>query len=342
MHAILKACSSSHWSLGCPRLRTCSDGASYGEQLATLCKGVCCAQSGTLLKHVLLRRKVYGIIACQMVLTSIIAAVIMTHEPLQRFCATNVPFGIAMFIFPIAGETLPCFHAMQLLTVQSGSCALQHHSAPCLLSMSTNTPHHVLAGRAASPVSVPGQAPLEPCTARSLGRFLPHLSHTLFMQLKKADQISCLQTTGLSVSVGVACSFYPTFVVLEALALTSLIVVSLTVYTFRAVRKGADFSFMGPFLFTSYASGCTLCVFLLLFMVGLRVRSDFAACAGLMCLVAWSFMQFFFAPGPIAQTVFALFGAIVFSGYASVHCACVCMGWHKLVLTLAMMQVLDL
>ena len=66
-----------------------------------------------------------------------------------------------------------------------------------------------------------------------------------------ADLSFALQTTGLSVSVGVACSFYPTLVVLEALALTSLIVVSLTVYTFRAVRKGSDFTFMGPFLFTS-------------------------------------------------------------------------------------------
>ena len=316
MHVILKACSSSHWFLGCPRLRTCSDGASYGEQPAALC--VCCTKPLILLRSCHCR-KVYGIIACQMVLTSIIAAVIMTHEPLQRFCATNVPFGIAMFIFPIAGETFPCFPAMQLLTVQLGSCALQTHRVPCLLSMSTNMPHHMLAGRAAAPLSVPGQAPLESGTARSLGRCLPHLSHTLSMQLKNADQIFCLQTTGLSVSVGVACSFYPTFVVLEALALTSLIVVSLTVYTFRAVRKGADFSFMGPFLFTS-----ALCLhtFLRLFTVCLRVRPDLAACAGLMCLVAWSFMQFFFAPGPIAQTVFALFGAIVFSGYAPILCAC--------------------
>ena len=36
----------------------------------------------------------------------------------------------------------------------------------------------------------------------------------------------------------------------QAVALTALVVVSLTAYTFRAVRQGADFTFMAPALFT--------------------------------------------------------------------------------------------
>jgi hypothetical protein len=40
-------------------------------------------------------------------------------------------------------------------------------------------------------------------------------------------------------------------VVLEAAFLTGIVVASLTLYTFWAVKRGADFSFLGPFLFAS-------------------------------------------------------------------------------------------
>ena len=50
-----------------------------------------------------------------------------------------------------------------------------------------------------------------------------------------------MQTALLSVSVGTTCTFYQPLVVLEALALTTCIVVGLTMYTFNAARKGANF-----------------------------------------------------------------------------------------------------
>lgn len=40
-------------------------------------------------------------------------------------------------------------------------------------------------------------------------------------------------------------------IVLEALILTSAVVSALTGYTFWASKKGKDFSFLGPILFTS-------------------------------------------------------------------------------------------
>lgn len=40
-------------------------------------------------------------------------------------------------------------------------------------------------------------------------------------------------------------------IVLEALILTSAVVSSLTGYTFWASKKGKDFSYLGPFLFTA-------------------------------------------------------------------------------------------
>lgn len=52
-----------------------------------------------------------------------------------------------------------------------------------------------------------------------------------------------LQTALLSISVGTTCTFYQPLVVLEALALTAAIVVALTVYTFNAARKGANFRY---------------------------------------------------------------------------------------------------
>ena len=49
------------------------------------------------------RRKVYGIISCQLILTTLVAGAIMLNPPLQQFCATNVPFRVVMFLAPLVG-----------------------------------------------------------------------------------------------------------------------------------------------------------------------------------------------------------------------------------------------
>lgn len=36
--------------------------------------------------------------------------------------------------------------------------------------------------------------------------------------------------------------------------------------------------------------------------------------ASLFALVAWSFIQIFFPVGPVGETIFSLFGAVIFSG----------------------------
>ncbi|GMP56655.1 hypothetical protein CsSME_00021065 [Camellia sinensis var. sinensis] len=60
-----------------------------------------------------------------------------------------------------------------------------------------------------------------------------------------------LFTMCLSLTVGVSCANTDGRIVLEALILTSAVVVSLTGYTFWASKKGKDFSYLGPILFTS-------------------------------------------------------------------------------------------
>ncbi|KAI5654211.1 hypothetical protein M9H77_31398 [Catharanthus roseus] len=95
-----------------------------------------------------------------------------------------------------------------------------------------------------------------------------------------------LFTASLSLTVGVTCANTEGRIVLEALILTSAVVSALTGYTFWASKKGKDFSFLGPILFTS-----------------------------LIVLLLTSFLQVVFPLGSTSTAVFSAFGAIVFSGY---------------------------
>ncbi|PKU69333.1 BI1-like protein [Dendrobium catenatum] len=95
-----------------------------------------------------------------------------------------------------------------------------------------------------------------------------------------------LFTVSLSLSVGVACANTKGRIVLEALILTSGVVLSLTGYAFWASRKGKDFSYLGPALF-----------------------------AGLMVLLLTSFIQMFFPLGPTSVAIFGGLGALVFSAF---------------------------
>ncbi|OIT29734.1 PREDICTED: BI1-like protein [Nicotiana attenuata] len=95
-----------------------------------------------------------------------------------------------------------------------------------------------------------------------------------------------LFTVSLSFGVGVTCANTDGRIVLEALILTSAVVLSLTGYTFWASRNGQDFSFLGPFLFASLS---------VLFLVG--------------------FIQIFFPLGSTASAIYSGISAIVFCAY---------------------------
>ncbi|CAL5337777.1 unnamed protein product [Camellia sinensis] len=90
----------------------------------------------------------------------------------------------------------------------------------------------------------------------------------------------------LSLTVGVSCANTDGRIVLEALILTSAVVVSLTGYTFWASKKGKDFSYLGPILFTSLFT---------LFLAG--------------------FIQMFFPLGSTSTAIYGGIGAVIFSGY---------------------------
>lgn len=86
--------------------------------------------------------------------------------------------------------------------------------------------------------------------------------------------------------VGLACAFVSGKVILEAVILTTVVVFSLTLYTFWAARRGHDFSFLGPFLF-----------------------------AALLVLIVFAFIQILFPLGKLSHMIYGCLAAIVFSGY---------------------------
>uniref|UniRef100_A0A0D9WW50 BI1-like protein n=1 Tax=Leersia perrieri TaxID=77586 RepID=A0A0D9WW50_9ORYZ len=75
-------------------------------------------------------------------------------------------------------------------------------------------------------------------------------------------------------------------VILESAILTTVVVVSLTAYTFWAVKRGRDFSFLGPFLFAS-----------------------------LIVLLVFAFIQILFPLGRISQMIYGGIASLIFSGY---------------------------
>mmetsp|Transcript_32260 Transcript_32260/g.91477 ORF Transcript_32260/g.91477 Transcript_32260/m.91477 type:complete len:264 (-) Transcript_32260:321-1112(-) len=90
----------------------------------------------------------------------------------------------------------------------------------------------------------------------------------------------------LSITVGTACSMYAPAIVLEALLLTSGVVMGLTMYTFWAVRRGQDFSHWGSYLFTAVWG-----------------------------FFLWGLVQMLFPHSEAGRTVYALLGTLLFSLY---------------------------
>lgn len=93
-------------------------------------------------------------------------------------------------------------------------------------------------------------------------------------------------TVSIAFAVGLTCAFTSGKVILEAVILTAVVVVSLTLYTFWAVKRGHDFNFLGPFLF-----------------------------GALIVLVVFSFIQIFFPLGKISVMIYGCVASIIFCGY---------------------------
>ncbi|KAJ8527241.1 hypothetical protein K7X08_029718 [Anisodus acutangulus] len=95
-----------------------------------------------------------------------------------------------------------------------------------------------------------------------------------------------LFTVSLSFVVGLTCAFTSGKVILESVILTAAVVLSLTLYTFWAAKRGHDFNFLGPFLF-----------------------------GALMVLMLFFFIQLLFPLGRLSVMIYGCLASILFCGY---------------------------
>ncbi|GJN10129.1 hypothetical protein PR202_ga28195 [Eleusine coracana subsp. coracana] len=95
-----------------------------------------------------------------------------------------------------------------------------------------------------------------------------------------------LFTIAISFAVGMTCAFTSGKVILLSAILTTVVVISLTAYTFWAAKRGQDFAFLGPFLFAS-----------------------------LIVLLVFAFIQILFPLGKISQMIYGVLASLIFSGY---------------------------
>ncbi|KDP21410.1 hypothetical protein JCGZ_21881 [Jatropha curcas] len=93
-------------------------------------------------------------------------------------------------------------------------------------------------------------------------------------------------TICLSFAVGLTCAFTSGKVILESVILTTVVVLSLTLYTFWAARRGHDFNFLGPFLF-----------------------------GAIIVLMVFAFIQILFPLGRISVMIYGCLASIIFCGY---------------------------
>lgn len=165
-------------------------------------------------------RKVYVILALQVLLTVAVATVVVLVAAIPKFIVTTTP-GLLVFIVTLIAPFIVLFPL---------HCYRNHH--PVNLVLLT------------------------------------------------------LLTVLIAFAVGLSCSFSPGKVVLLTGILTSVVVVTLTLYTFWAAARGHDFSFLGPFLMVS-----------------------------LLVLIVFSFIQIFIPFGKLGSTIFGLLITIIFSGF---------------------------
>ncbi|KAJ4793499.1 Bax inhibitor-1 family protein [Rhynchospora pubera] len=165
-------------------------------------------------------RKVYSILAIQMLLTVVVASIVVFVRPVANFFVST-PAGIGLYIFLLI---LPFIVLCPLYFYY------QYHPVNLLL----------------------------------LGLF----------------------TVAMSFAVGLTCAFTKGEIILESVILTAVVVVSLTMYTFWAAKRGHDFSFLGPFLF-----------------------------AGVMILMVFALIQIFFPLGRISLMIYGAIASLIFCGY---------------------------
>ncbi|KVH94357.1 Bax inhibitor 1-related protein [Cynara cardunculus var. scolymus] len=198
-------------------------------------------------------RKVYSIVAIQLLLTVAVGAVVVSYRPIVTFLTTTTG-GLACYI-------------LLIITPFITLCPLYYYHQRHPIN------YFLLAIFTASLAFAVG---LTCAFTKDMLRFL-------FCVGKPINRSTLINR--------IDCSYCLTIliagkVILEAAILTAVVVVSLTLFTFWAARRGYDFNFLGPFLF-----------------------------GALMVLFVFSLIQLFFPLGKTSTMIYGCLGAIIFCGY---------------------------
>nr|CAD1841695.1 unnamed protein product [Ananas comosus var. bracteatus] len=192
-------------------------------------------------------RKIYVILAIQIAMTAAVSAVIVFVHPISHFFVSSTA-GFALYI---------------VLLILPSSVPLPLLPAFVLIAILVISFDFVI-------VFLLFLCPL----------YYYHQRHPVNLLLLG------LFTVSISFAVGMSCAFTSGKVILESAILTTAVVVSLTLYTFWAAKRGHDFNFLGPFLFAS-----------------------------LLVLLVFAFIQILFPLGKISHMIYGGLAAILFSGY---------------------------
>ncbi|RZS02464.1 hypothetical protein BHM03_00032524 [Ensete ventricosum] len=185
-------------------------------------------------------RKVYTIVALQIVITIGVAAAINLIAPVRDFLldrsTASFVAGVAIMILPFLGtyakfqdrmdsfsSPIPC--SMTVFDCASSNCSLEMETV--MLPMMYFSERH--------PIN--------------------------FVLL-------LLFTVCIGFAVGLACTTRGGAAILEAATLTAAVVGGLTLYTFWAAKRGHDFSFLGPFLFAALLALTIFSLIQVLFPMG--------------------------------------------------------------------------
>ncbi|RRT36942.1 hypothetical protein B296_00056276, partial [Ensete ventricosum] len=197
-------------------------------------------------------RKIYSILSAQMLITVAVATAVVSIHPVSRFFVTSSA-GLGLYVFLVI---LPFFVRVRVcLLISDDDFNFPKHAVICpLYYYYQHYPlNYLLLG--IFTVSLGFAVGL---TCAFTSGWIDIFTVFLFQN----QELCCLGHGAVFVwrrwvhavlSSNLICFFRLCAgkVILESVVLTGLVVVSLTIYTFWAAARGHDFTFLGPFLFSS-------------------------------------------------------------------------------------------
>ncbi|KAK3013766.1 hypothetical protein RJ639_010125 [Escallonia herrerae] len=222
-------------------------------------------------------RKVYSIVALQLLLTIAVGSVVVTYRPIATFFVSTGA-GLALYIVLIITPFIGALILIQFVFIRPFVSVILISSLLHLLLVCFNVETSLCS--AVSFVLLPPASPGELSATWDFhcGACLCYwLDMRVYQWQFERGQCQTCPKNMLNITGKV---------ILESVILTTVVVVSLTLYTFWAARRGHDFNFLGPFLF-----------------------------GALMVLLVFGLIQMLFPMGKVSVMIYGGLASIIFCGY---------------------------